>query len=1094
MKKGLCAFSLIMVVFMVAGCWDDSSSSKKDDSVNFRMLDTHNTYMAALDTETTGHIDDRLPSAKARIASRIDQESAAAGRPLSPSARELLIKGILEDYRRNHHRSLVTHMGPALGGVCTEFHETSGASDEKFRSSSLESGELLEIQNAVADRFQNRVTSLPGMDLYDEALDQVLDKWFPGFAALDAEHSDSPAETVFSAAEDSDAFNKKMKAWFANYDAENDYGESDGTPVPGHFLYNKFIVTNTFDGKILRTHEPYYEGKTLRIRNGEKTIHFPDIAGLSPNDADNTFIAASADMEGNGSRHLIVFKEYGKSSWYAFSLGNGPDYGLTRIDEIPAFFRVTDLAAGDIDADGSEELMVAGRLDEDGKSGVFVFDDENHAFHQITEITCDGSGDLILRVGCGDTNANGYEEIGVVCYPDADLDGRNVKLLEYDRIKKTFDTLASAKLPAKTPADLVFADLESVDKIDMYVVQLDPNQTDTAMGWSQPDQSGGSDDECRFYRESVNRLNIYAFPYDFSTEKYGSSHGGVAVVNRTYDRQFNTGTGDDGVKCFMGGCSCDKDFEAQSYYLFRTDCPIYATPFRVAPDKPAKLDIDGLSVTYRSGNIQTVDVAKTYYTNKQTHTHSGKKYEYVPVYSNQDGIDVVTMTQGNHAYAHDKYPRMIPAASNTNGDELETVYRATHSYGIEKVSINCPSWKTPPCFAYKFSGRIKRLAAYANDAVIMAFDHHCVLYSDPQVLYVIGAPPPLGEWTKILYETGSCTGTERRDQTGNATIWGLSVSIGEEIGGPGGEGVVQEFSGGVEFGSVQCSGNIEVKATEECLMVTESVDSGEDDIVGFKAFITDSYVYKIIRDRSNAANEGKYISVEIPRGEKSRQKRIAYRDQMFAENLYENLSKQGQTPDIDIRGLLTHDPNNISSYLTEDNIRDFFDHPENYLPADYLYSPFWHMDRSALVPSDGEEGLKYSKSITQGTGDFEHDQYEVSAKVMAKFKAGFIAHGFIEAEAKIGHEWSFDHENLNTETAETSYEFQTKGNGTTPKYNRVGIYSFAAVPAGTTTSGDSKPINRKMAEDFDELEEYLETMPVLVIDYWLTDNDNIENP
>ena len=50
------------------------------------------------------------------------------------------------------------------------------------------------------------------------------------------------------------------------------------------------------------------------------------------------------------------------------------------------------------------------------------------------------------------------------------------------------------------------------------------------------------------------------------------------------------------------------------------------------------------------------------------------------------------------------------------------------------------------------------------------------------------------------------------------------------------------------------------------------------------------------------------------------------------------------------------------------------------------------------------------------------------------------------------------------------------------------------MPAGTATSGDSKPINRVMAEDFDELEEYLETLPVLVIDYWLTDNDNIENP
>ena len=1078
MKKGLWVFSVIVAILMFSGCREDSDSSKKDDSVHLRMLDVHNTYIAAVDTEISDHIADRLPDAETRIAARIDQEAGAAGRSLSPSARELLVKGMLEDYRRNYHQSLIKHMGPALGTICTEFHETAGASDEKTRNSSLESGELLDIQNAVADRFQHRVALPPGMDLPDEILNDVLEKWFPESAALTATASLHSADAVFSAAEDTDAFNTKMKAWFAQYDAENDYDESDHTPVPGHFLHKKFTVTNTFDGKTLRIHEPYYEGTTLRIRDNEKTMDFPDIAGLSPDGVENTFIAASADMEGNGTRHLIVFKKYGKSSWYAFTIGNGPDYEMVRMDALPAFFRVTDLAAGDIDADRSEELMVAGRLNADARSGVFVFDDKNHAFHQITEITCDRSGDLILRVGCGDTNANGCDEIGVVCYPDADLDGRNVKLLEYDRMNRTFDTLVSAELPDDTPADVVFADLESVDKIDMFVVQLDPDQTDKAMGWSQPDQAGGSDDECRFYRESVNLLNIYAFPYDFSAETYGSSHGGVAVVNRTCDRQFNTGTGDDGVKCLAGGCWCDKDFAAKAKYLFKTDRPIYTTPFRVAPDAPARLDIDGISVTYRPGDTQAVDVATACYSKSQTytHTHNDKTFEYVPVRCNQAGHDVVSMIQGNHLYAQDAYPRMTPAASNTNGDELETVYRAIHDYGA------------------RFSGEIKRLATYANDAVIMAFDHHCVLYSDPQVLYVIGAPPPLGEWTKILYETGSCTGTERRDQTGNATIWGLSVSIGEEIGGPGGEGVDEEISGGVEFGSVQCSGNIEMRATEECLMVTESVESGEDAIVGFKAFITDSYVYKIIRDRSNAANEGKYISVEMPRGEKSRQKRIAYRDQMFVENLYENLAQQGQTPAIDIRGLLTHDPDNISSYLTEDNIRDFFNHPENYLPADYLYSPFWHMDRSALVPSDGEEELKYSKSIEEGSGDFEHDEYEVSGKVMAKVKAGFIAHGFIEAEVKVGHEWSFEHENLNTEKAETSYEFRAKGNGTAPKYNRVGIYSFAAVPAGTATSGDSKPINRVMAVDFDELEEYFETLPVLVIDYWLTDNDNIENP
>jgi len=95
-KHGWFLVLVILMALMPSGCLDDSDSSKKDDSVHLRMLDAHNTYMAAVDTEITNYIDARLPAAEAQMSLRIHQELDKSGHAVSDAALTLLTKGIRE--------------------------------------------------------------------------------------------------------------------------------------------------------------------------------------------------------------------------------------------------------------------------------------------------------------------------------------------------------------------------------------------------------------------------------------------------------------------------------------------------------------------------------------------------------------------------------------------------------------------------------------------------------------------------------------------------------------------------------------------------------------------------------------------------------------------------------------------------------------------------------------------------------------------------------------------------------------------------------------------------------------------------------------
>ncbi len=997
---------------------------------------------------------------------------------LSSDTFKIIKDAIIKKFTTLAKRDISTIHGSKLSQKYINFYEKNEIAHNLKFSHTINEDEKIQIENIVKNYFdENDFTS--DMDLL---LTKVCESFFAATTKVYSSYPDetSPQDNIFTLANKTAKFKKKMKVYFSDFNTSSD---EDNKSSVNYYFTDKLTLTNTFNGDELHIHKPLYDsdGELYDVENSTKDISFPQISGVSPK-SKQYHISIGANIHGSLEPVLFILKEYKNNLYYAFELYR--DATLKRITALSGLSHVSDVATADIDADGYDEIIIA-YSSPDNK--IIVYNDVRYSFIPLTHFNFfkDISLDTgIVRVASADVDGDGKAEIAAAIYDESgeNWDGHLYMWsvdLDNDDDNKILKERINVSLKQKTPLDILFADLNEVDNIELFLVQLDEDITEEHMGWNQPELSG-YDDYCRYFKLSTNKLNIYNFANGEAYNLSAVEKKSINIENYTYDKKYNSGglggkydDRSDGVICAISGCRCVDGFEARAYHLYvQTDDiwrPIYATAYHTSLNKHSMLDIDGIAYNFKDSNDETIyEPALNYYTSE--HTHKNSTHKYAPVRTNSGENTVrkykVTMKEGQRYYAKSKKPRNIPSASITTKDLKALVYR-----------------KYNTTFPY-----ISRIATFGYPTQVLEYDSHNVLYTNPIMTYLFNTPPQVAKEVEMTYAQNKCSATIKMNKMLDGPLFGIEVGGGAEFKVLGNGA---KFVEKVGFDTIQSSGNVDESKTEVCMEGGRTISSENDNIVVYFADIVDNYTYHITHDLQNPSNVGKQIYIKQKRVSKD----FPYENQIGVNELYKNLEDQGVEIETDLKKLIHHD-DNLSSYLTQTNMNDVINagkHLSSTLQGIYSdkfeYSNLWYSTSNLDIPIEGGNNLKFSSMNSNTNGKEEHDQYEVYTKTELEVEA---AGGLVAFDAKIGWEINFYHEKLNESSTESSYEIEMNTKLENIDYTHLGFFSYLAKPNSTKscTLSDSHPINREDFKDYTSEELVSCKPPILVIDYWLSNQKN----
>jgi hypothetical protein len=690
----------------------------------------------------------------------------------------------------------------------------------------------------------------------------------------------------------------------------------------------------------------------------------------------------------------------------------------------------------------------------------------------------------VIRLATDDIDADGYDEIAAVCYDEkatswqAQLKMWDLNLKPNNDSKSLLNEKLTYSFPDNTPVDIVFSDLNEVDNIELFAVQVDKKIKSQQEGYHQPNQGFDNiNDLCMYFVESTNQLNIFHF-----TNSASPNIKALEIKNYTYDKQYAYGTGqDNGVWCNDNGyCSCNSDFKAKPYHLYtpvdKIWKPIYITAYHTSLDEPATLDIDGIAFNYSQKSDTSTYFPAKYYEVTRGHTHNGQTHTYTPVRSNASSTMssarkyVTHIKEGQRFYVESKYPRSAPSASSIHSDLKESVYR--------KYSEDWP--------------HIKRISTFGNPTRTLELLSHDVIYSQPVIAYIISTPPLVGKSVEMSYTQKKCDGTQKMDESLYGSLFGISATAGFEAKFLG-EGA--RITATLGFDTIQSSGHIDEIKSEICTERTVSLDGNDDDIVIYHASIADNFTYVITKDLSDPNyhyKEGSKDNKKINISQERKTTIFPYKVQTTIKELYDSLDAQGVKPDVDVRGLISHKKNDLSTYLTQndfDTIKGSGTELSKTLQSIYsdkfTYSKLWFTKENVLIPDAASNEQKFTKTYSITEGEEEHDSYKYYAKIAMEYEAVSILQG---ADVEFGLETNFYHERLSENSDTTSYGLKISNKIDNLAYSYIGLMSFIAIAPQTEECTMKKlwPLNRFELSKYNPQEEVKCHPPIMVIDYWLT--------
>jgi len=1100
------AFILIstaVTTFFLVGCFHSNHTDNSSDSnesilqgghANIRLAQIHTSFHAAIEVNLEKVLKIHRKFIEDQIRFKAENTTPSPTQSEIETMTQSVIK-VARPYFRKRFQETHTSM---LHEYYNRQVETLDALHFENRLDPLDESEIKNIQTGIESFFSSQQGSIEEVcqKSITDALAEIFQRTYADYReAADTE----PVKDTFEKNSERTSFYHKMQTLFPDFNVSRDHNDSGRykhSPASKN-IYDKIPVTNVFDGKKLTINKPVYTTDSFSIETTQCDVDFKNIENYQPVSDQTTYLSTAIDRKGDGDFALLVFKRYHQDNTYIylpFLIEN--DYCRTKslVKLRPYFtevqdFHITDIVTANFDNDTGMEIAIAiAGNDKNTGNRFFIYDDFYNNFRLITDFKFSSLAleHAIVRLASGDSDGNGFDEIAAVSY-NARAKSWNAQLFAWEPndINYSFspdNTIVKYTFDHKTPVDLVYADLNKVDHIELFAVQVDPKREliNHAGDSYQPQQKDKRDDYCRFFATSTNYLDVIRFGYDFDSKQYGNEKKQLKIINRTFDKQYNRGLDDDGVKCLALGCWCDDDFRAKAYHLYApytikdTDItqwkPIYITPVHLSEDSVSLLDIDGFSYNYSTATSTKVYTPANHYNSAKKHG----SYHYVPVRSNCRDHDcsatrqyVEHMLEGSRLYSRSRYTRSMPSAENEETNKTEKITR--------KYDDNLKV--------------IRRLSTFPYITRVLSFQFHDILYSkEPTIDYIIAPPPDIAGGTSFELEFEKCQEHERLTKKWHGGYFGISLMAGWKEDGAGQE---TEILGGLAFKTTQSSGKIFGHKAEKCLSRTMKITNDSSDaIIHFRTNLIDVYAYKIVKDLDEEKNDvGKMIYITVARNPNDPE--FKEYEQTWDLEKFEKTAKEYNISlgfDANLSKLLNH---NLNGSINQENFYSILRDPKAVLSNAFDYLFFWYPDENIQIPeSEVEASLKFSTGYSKINGYHDEDEYELGVK----FKSAFSWGAAIEIDAEAGWTWGAKHEDIYSTTNTTSYGLSVEGDGTSSDQS-IGVFSYHVLPEKMSDECTIKkeiPIERSQGYDPNRKIDCKEA--IMVIDFFTAKDPHNKSP
>jgi len=504
---------------------------------------------------------------------------------------------------------------------------------------------------------------------------------------------------------------------------------------------------------------------------------------------------------------------------------NGSDALTGNSTKDDAFLR-QDLAAGDLDGDGKDELVITVGL------MVYVLDDAGNGFSTLAKRSMPNlstNSDTVLRVDVADYDMDGKDEIVIV--NGEDESGIIAQYYIYD------DIASDATLSSPISSGNIL-----VTSGTTYSLRA----ADVTTG----DYDGDGLPETAFCGMATNdATTLVTLVLDTSMSAASTPTFSVLAAHASQGAVFSKSATQYATHDVFGGGSSTSG--TYNYYSLITGMG--------SGDIDGALNSAGLAVDeivagreiYRlSGTSLTRPWGSNAVTNDSDSYCVAADLLRVGDVNNDKKADVVYMPYG---FGVDYALKMLETNAEDDGLAIATKTMDSISYETYLLTTIYDTEASRPLEAYPTIG----LANVDTDSVVVKYLGHELLFTDPVIVAAIASPPYWagvndgGEGhTAFGYIEGTSSGTAE-DQS-----FSVGMSVGFEVEDPLGTSSV---SGQATVSSSMNWGSATTREVEETWGYTIGV--GEDKVV-FTSIPFDVYYYEVVAGPSSTANVGQTMTVE----------------------------------------------------------------------------------------------------------------------------------------------------------------------------------------------------------------------------------------
>ncbi len=784
-------------------------------------------------------------------------------------------------------------------------------------------------------------------------------------------------------------------------------------------------------------------------------------------------------MDGDGYASLIVATcNQSTNDTHFYEIGSRKNnYEVELIFQVSQKIdcaNISDMVAGDFDGDGKDELAVGSNF------GVHIFDDSENSYAFMTKhVEQTGySTSNVYRLAAKNIVGKSYDDLGVVVYNSSENSKFRTKAylfemngMEYKPSGEIvrdyrFFTFNIHNLDFTTPADIFMDDIENIGRSKMYVIQLsseEESQKYDVDEWKERHDKDGigfeSDNHwCTYrgyYKNYVDLWSVDSSPTNpdaYNIEALNKV-GQVAIVNRI-SKSFEKGVGacKDSDEIYLTQANIGYSDQDAYGHIFSITKSIDAVSYRSTLDDVFKFKLNGIPLSYSNFQLGGDFEVSSLYSNSYYSANSADSVKPTLKDNNYSYEDI---SSSNYNYINSFIEDIDNDSYFTHNSDIAIPYHHHGNRGSSKIGS-----------LYSLGGgeyQIKYGAySYPNDSLIMRYVRHNVLYTDPQVLLYLSAPPvKAGQKSTFTYSTGSCDEESEKDSKSNGFTSGFSMLFGMDVDIPlvNQDDVLGGFSTKYKWSRDRTN----FSSSSKCINTdyTSSSDYTDDtslhanDLVKIRSEVIDSYVYEIVDDLNNPDNIGKEMTVNDTREEKLGTTSY-YTIWKTVDDYYDILEANNKEPYVDFRSLITHNAGEINSYMSYSDYEATISNRENRTVDGYKYNDFFATNDYQVQQNDLSDVTAVGYSITNKNGDSVTDgsSYSFAFKTKIKAAGGFIIQVASEGVLELGWTTSSKVTYSSSHSDKASYKF--KASGATTQEDTSGVYKYGAFTYSLVKSADEE--------------------------------------